>query len=186
MAKIYIPHTKCEKGQTKSFLTGSAIFSYSYTSWKLGSSLSCKLPIYNICYLHVCGTEGRGTWSHHRVCWPYHTPKHMAHRHSVRRRTLENMTEMMILICIVLAYKPRFSCARQTLPVWKHNGRALLTLCIRNASALLTRRSRLQCETAVRRGRPYTFGNIVYICITHPNLSMPMLIRVLKIWKVLI
>ncbi len=89
-------------------------------------------------FTYVCGTEGRGTRSHHRVCWPYHTPKHMAHRHSVRRRTLENMTEMMILICIVLAYKPRFSCARQTLPVWKHNGRALLTLCIRNASAPLT------------------------------------------------
>ncbi len=101
-------------------------------------------------FTYVCGTEGRGTRSHHRVCWPYHTPKHMAHRHSVRRRTLENTTEMMILICIVLAYKPRFSCARQTLPVWKHNGRALLTLCIRNASALLTRRSRLRCETGVR------------------------------------
>ncbi len=131
-----------------------------YTSWKLGSSLSCKLPIYiYICYLHMCvgqragghgRIKGRGTRSHHRVCWPYHTPKHMAHRHSVRRRTLENMTEMMILICIVLAYKPRFSCARQMLPVWKHNGRALLTLCIRNASALLTRRSRLRCETVKR------------------------------------
>ncbi len=124
-----------------------------YTSWKLGSSLSCKLPIYNICYLiYAVWDRGQGdSVASHRVCWPYHTPKHMAHRHSVRRRTLENMTEMMILICIVLAYKPRFSCARQTLPVWKHNGRALLTLCIRNASALLTRRSRLQCETGVRK-----------------------------------
>ncbi len=31
-------------------------------------------------YTYVCGTEGKGTRSHHRVCWPYHTPKHMAHR----------------------------------------------------------------------------------------------------------
>ncbi len=34
--------------------------------------------------------------------------------------------------------------------MWKGNGRALLLLCIRTASAPLTRRSRLQCETGVR------------------------------------
>ncbi len=39
----------------------------------------------------------------------------------------------------VLQYKPRFSYARQMLPVWKHNGCVLLLLCIRTASAPLTR-----------------------------------------------
>ncbi len=72
---------------------GRLFFRIGYTSWKFGSSLSCKLPIYiYICYLHVCGTEGRWT----RVCWPYHTSKHTAHR------TLENTTEMTILVCIVV------------------------------------------------------------------------------------
>ncbi len=32
-----------------------------YTSWKLGSSLSCKLPIYNICYLiYAVWDRGQG------------------------------------------------------------------------------------------------------------------------------
>ncbi len=53
-----------------------------------------------MCFTYVCGTEGRGTQSHHRVCWSYHTSKHMAH--SVRRRTLENTTEMKILVCIAV------------------------------------------------------------------------------------
>ncbi len=107
-----------------------------YTSWKLGSSLSCKLPIYNICYLHMC--EGQRGGGHGRIteyaCWPYHTSKHMTH--SVRRRTLENMTEMRY--SSVLQYKPWFSCVRQTLPVWKHNVRALLTLYIHAAHEPLT------------------------------------------------
>ncbi len=29
-------------------------------------------------FTYVCGTEGRGTRSLHRVSWPYHTTKHMA------------------------------------------------------------------------------------------------------------
>ncbi len=38
-----------------------------YTSWKLGSSLSCKLPIYiyNICYLHMC--VGQRAGGHGRI-----------------------------------------------------------------------------------------------------------------------
>ncbi len=64
------------------------------TTWKLGSSWSCK-PIYVI---YMCGTEGRGTRSHHRVCWPYHISKHMAH--SIQRRMLENMTEITMLVFI--------------------------------------------------------------------------------------
>ncbi len=51
-------------------------------------------------FTYVCGTEGRGTRSHHRVCWPYHISKHMGH--SIQRRTLENMTEITILICIAV------------------------------------------------------------------------------------
>ncbi len=49
-------------------------------------------------FTYACGTEGRGTRSHHKVCWPYHTSKHIAH--SIQRRTLENMTEMKILVFI--------------------------------------------------------------------------------------
>ncbi len=64
------------------------------TTWKLGSSWSCK-PIYVI---YMCGTEGRGTRSHHRVCWSYHISKHMAH--SIQRRMLENMTEITMLVFI--------------------------------------------------------------------------------------
>ncbi len=51
-----------------------------------------------MCYLHMPVRWGGGTWSYHRVCWPYHTSKHMAH--SIQRRTLENMTEMTILVFI--------------------------------------------------------------------------------------
>ncbi len=96
--------------------------------------------LYNIGYLHMCLGQ-RGGWhslSHHRVCWSYHTSKHMAH--SVRRRTLENMTEMTIL--------PRFSCARQTLQSMKAQwGRAAPAL--RTASTPLTCHLSLQCETGV-------------------------------------
>ncbi len=49
-------------------------------------------------FTYACGTEGRGTRLHHRVRWPYHTSKHMAH--SIQRRTLENMTEIKILVFI--------------------------------------------------------------------------------------
>ncbi len=42
----------------------------------------------------VCGTEGKGTGSHRRVCWSYHTSKHMAE--------YENMTEMTILVCVAV------------------------------------------------------------------------------------
>ncbi len=89
--------------------------------------------IYNVIYM--CGTEGRGTRSHHRVCWPYHASKHMAH--SIQRRTLENMTEMTILVF----YCSSTSCAWQTLPVWKHNGHAMLCICTASCDAC-------GCETA--------------------------------------
>ncbi len=98
-----------------------------------------------ICYLHMWD-RGRGTRSHHRVCWPYHASKHMAH--SIQRRMLGNVTEIRYS-SLLQQYKPRFSCTCQTLPVWKHNGRMLLLLCIRTASALLTRRSCLRCEGGV-------------------------------------
>ncbi len=45
MAKINIPHTKCEKGQTKSFLTGSAIFSYTH--------LENLAQVYRVNYLYI-------------------------------------------------------------------------------------------------------------------------------------
>ncbi len=121
-----------------------------YTFWKLGSSLSCKLAIYNMCFTYVCGTEGRGT-SHHRVCWSYHTSNHMAH--SVRRRTLENTTEMKILVCIATQAVVQLCATKHQLcmlPVWKYNGRTLFLLYIRTASALLnTLYLRVQCETGI-------------------------------------
>ncbi len=49
-------------------------------------------------FKYACGTEGRGTRSHHRVGWTNHTSENMAH--SIQRRTLENMTEMTILVFI--------------------------------------------------------------------------------------
>ncbi len=45
MAKMNIPHTKCEKGQTKSFLTGSAIFSYTH--------LENLAQVYRVNYLYI-------------------------------------------------------------------------------------------------------------------------------------
>ncbi len=45
LAKINIPHTKCEKGQTKSFLTGSAIFSYTH--------LENLAQVYRVNYLYI-------------------------------------------------------------------------------------------------------------------------------------
>ncbi len=88
-------------------------------------------------FTYVCGKDGRGTRSHRSsICWPYHTSKHMAH--SVRRRTPGNTTDMTILVCIAV-YTPRFICVWQMLPVWKHNGQAPLTLCLR-----------VQCETGVK------------------------------------
>ncbi len=50
MAKINIPHTKCEKGQTKSFLTGSAIFSYTHLE-NLAQVYRVNYLYINICYL---------------------------------------------------------------------------------------------------------------------------------------
>ncbi len=38
--------------------------------------------LYIIYVIYICVWDrGQGTRSHHRVCWPYHTPKNMAHRH---------------------------------------------------------------------------------------------------------
>ncbi len=106
------------------FPAGSAIFHIQIL--KTGSSLSCKLPnkyiyIYNIAvYLHMCVGQ-RGTRSHHRVYWPYHTSKHMA-----QRRMLENATELMILVCI--CSRPTHAAAQ--LPV-SESAPALHTHCLR-------------------------------------------------------
>ncbi len=63
MAKINIPHTKCEKGQTKSFLTGSAIFSYTHLE-NLAQVYRVNY-LYIICYLHMC--VGQRAGGHGRI-----------------------------------------------------------------------------------------------------------------------
>ncbi len=64
MAKINIPHTKCEKGQTKSFLTGSTIFSYTHLENLAQVYRVNYLYIYNICYLHMCVGQRAGGHGH--------------------------------------------------------------------------------------------------------------------------
>ncbi len=109
------------------------------TTWKLGSSWSCK-PIYVI---YMCGTEGRGTRSHHRVCWPYHISKHMAH--SIQRRMLENMTEITMLVFI--------ASVQAAVQLRMTNVASMKAQWARAAHALHTHHfSRLWCETGVRVG----------------------------------
>ncbi len=100
--------------------------------------------VYNICCV---GQRGGGARSHHRVCWPYHTgtSKHMAH--SVRKRTLENKTEMMILVCIAVqaAVQLRGTNAASMKAQWARAAPALHT----HHFLLLTLCLRVQCETGV-------------------------------------
>ncbi len=114
-----------------------------YTSWKLGSSLSCKLPIYNIIYICVWD-RGQGDTVASKSMLAISYIKANGTQCSEENAGKYDINDDTRLYC-----KSRFSCARQMLPVWKHNGHALLTLCIRTASALLTRRSCLRCETGV-------------------------------------
>ncbi len=107
----------------------------------------------------MCGTEGRGTRPHHRVGWPYHTSKHITH--SIQRRTLENITEMTILVFKLQPYKPRFSCVWQTLSVWKHNGSA--------APALHTHRF---CGAHAREEKRVR-GRELSRLVTHTAISSP-------------
>ncbi len=56
MAKMNVPHTKCETGQT--FFSDRVGNIFLYTTWKLGSSLSCKhtythIYIYIYIYIYV-------------------------------------------------------------------------------------------------------------------------------------
>ncbi len=182
MAKINIPHTKCEKGQTKSFLTGSAIFSYTHLENLAQVYRVNYLYIYIYIYIYIyviyirVWDRGQGDTvaSQSSLCWPYNTPKHMAHRHSVRRRTLENMTEMMILICIVLAYKPRFSCQYES---------TMGARCSRSAYATLLRCSRAAHACSVKRALQVTHARSLYLCIfmsswlIHSHRSRPMQAR---------
>ncbi len=140
MAKMNIPHIKCEKGQTYFFLTGSAIV-FVYTSWKLGSSLSCKLPIYNIaCYLHMCvGQRGGG---HGRITEYAGHIIHQSTWHTVfggECWELENRTEMTILVCIAVqaAVQLRATNAASMKAQWAHAAPALYTHRFCAASALL-------------------------------------------------
>ncbi len=91
---------------------------------------------YIILFTYVCETEGRGTRSHHRVGYAGHII-HQSTWHTVFGGERWKIWQKW-RYSSVLQYKPRFSYARQTLPVWKHNGPALLLLCIRTASAPLT------------------------------------------------
>ncbi len=104
-------------------------------TWNLGSSLSCK-PIYNICYLHMrVGQRGGG----HSCITEF--AGHIIHQstwHTVFRGELLKIWQKWRYSSLLQQYKPRFSCTWQTLPVWKHNGRELLLLCIHTASAPLT------------------------------------------------
>ncbi len=96
-------------------------------------------------FKYACGTEGRGTRSHHRVGWTNHTSEHMAH--SIQRSTLENMTEITTLIFIAAVQ------AAVQLHVTNSasmKAEAQLLLCIRTASALLTRRSRAAHACSVK------------------------------------
>ncbi len=97
-------------------------------------------------FAYVCGTEGRGTRLHHRVGYAGHII-HQSTWHTVFGGERWKIWQKW-RYSSVLQYNPRFSYARQTLPVWKHNGPALLLLCI---YALLLHRSRLRCETGVTR-----------------------------------
>ncbi len=116
-----------------------------YTTWKLGSSL--YIYIYML-FTYVFGTEGRGTRSNHRVCWPYHTSKHMAH--SIQRWMLGNVTEMTILIFIAAvqaAVQLHVSNAASMKSQWAHAAPALHTH--RFCAAHAPRRSCLRCERDV-------------------------------------
>ncbi len=136
-----------------------------YTTWKLGSSLY----IY-ICYLHMClGQRGGG---HGRITEFAGHIIHQSTWHTVFRGECSEMWQKWRYSSLLQQYKPRFSCTCQTLPVWNHNGRMQLLLCIRTASALLTRRSCLRCESDVthRKKSYYKFFlqyfNIVIIPYT--------------------
>ncbi len=95
--------------------------------------------LYIICYLNMRGGHGRITELAgqiiHRSTW-----------HTVFRGERSKIWQKSRYSSLLQQYKPRFSCTWQTLPVWK----AQLLLCIHTASALLTRRSSVQCETSVR------------------------------------
>ncbi len=104
-----------------------------YTSWKLGSSLLCKLPIYNICYLHMCVGQRGG--DHGRITEYAGHIIHQSTWHTVFGGERWKIWQKL-RYSSVLQYKPRFSCARQTLPVWKHNGRSCSC-------------SRLRCEMGI-------------------------------------
>ncbi len=86
-------------------------------------------------FTYVCGTEGRGTGSHHRVCWSYHTSKHMAQ--------YENMTEMTILVCVAeqaAVHLPATNAASMKAQ-WAHAAPALHTHRSRTAQACGVKRA---------------------------------------------
>ncbi len=91
-------------------------------------------------FTYVFGTDGRGTRSHHRVCWPYHASKHMAH--SIQRRMLGNVTEITILVFIAAvqaAVQLHVSNAASMKAQWAHAAPALHThrFCAAHAPLML-------------------------------------------------
>ncbi len=84
----------------------------------------------------LCGTEGRGGTVRITEYAGHITPVHQSTWHTVFGRERWKIRQKL-WYSSVLQYKPRFSYAGQTLPVWKHNGHALLLLCIRTTSCCL-------------------------------------------------
>ncbi len=88
MAKFYIPHTKCETGQTSFFLTVLAIFSYTQLE-NLAQVYRVNLYIY---YLHMCVGHITTEFAGHII--------HRSTWHTVFRGERWKMTEMTILVFI--------------------------------------------------------------------------------------
>ncbi len=105
--------------------------------------------LYTACYLHMCGTEGRGTRSHRsRVCWPYHTWKHMSWTQCSKENAgkYDRHDNTRLYCSIHTAVQLRMTNAAS---MKAQCGHALLLLCIRTASALHTPPLTLRCETGI-------------------------------------
>ncbi len=144
MAKMNIPHINVRKVRLRHNFSWQGLQFFLYTH--LGSSLSCKLPIYNIaCYLHMCvGQRGGG---HGRITEYAGHIIHQSTWHTVFGGERWKIWQKW-QYSSVLQYTRRGSAASMKAQ-WARAAPALLLLCIRTASAPLTLCLRVRCETGV-------------------------------------
>ncbi len=109
-------------------------------------------------FTYVCGPEGRGARSHHRVCL-LAISCIKAHGIQCSEENAGNMTEMTILVCIAVQATVQL----HTTNACRYES-TMDARCSCSAYTPLLRRSRLRCETGVRMGHLLHPPNRFWLC----------------------